>query len=195
MSSLIDRTLETWIRHKSRQEALIAVFNHVRDIPYGVWPELNPPQHYECILERGAGSCTPKHLLLAEMARRLGWEVLLVVYPYRWDEFAALYPPRLQRLARTMPAVNHLACRVLIKGRYVLVDATIDPPLGRIGLPVNEDWDGESDTGLPVLPLAEEEIYHPLEARLMPPPRLSESERAFYQGLNAYLERVRKGEP
>ena len=51
-----------------------------------------------------------------------------------------------------MAPVNHLACRVYLEDRYVLVDATVDPPLGRIGLPFAQSWDGKSDTPLPVLP-------------------------------------------
>ena len=61
-------------------------------------------------------------------------------------------------MARTMPPVHHLACKVFINGRYIIVDATVDPPLGNIGLSVNKFWDGESDTLLPVPPAGEVEI-------------------------------------
>jgi transglutaminase-like putative cysteine protease len=195
MRDLIGLHLGQWTKAKSRREALIAVFNHIRDIPYCVLPELNHPQHYQRILEIHAGSCTPKHLLMAEMCRRLGRDVLLAIYPYRWAEFEDLYPPRLRKLARLMPPGSHLACKVLINGRYVLMDATVDPPLGRIGLPVNECWDGESDTSLPVLPTGDEEIYHPSEVLLMLPPRLDTVARTFYAGLNEYFGRIRRGQP
>jgi len=194
MSDLIDVHLQKWTASKRGRDALIAVFNHIRDIPYAVLPELNHPQNYKRILEINAGSCTPKHLLMAEMYRRLGLDVLLAVYPYRWAEFEELYPPKLWKLAMIMPPVNHLACRVFINGRYALVDATVDRPLGSIGLPVNEHWDGESDTLLPVLPTGDEEIYHPSEALLMPPPDLDDTALAFYKGLNEYFERIRNGQ-
>ncbi|MDA8124585.1 MAG: hypothetical protein M0009_05285 [Deltaproteobacteria bacterium] len=195
MNDLIGQHLEKWTENKSGQEALIAVFTHVRDIPYSVRPELNHPAHYQRILEFNAGSCTPKHLLLAEMFRRLGRDVLLAVYPYRWAEFEDLYPPPLWKLAQTMPPGSHLACKVFINGRDVLVDATIDPPLGRIGLPVNASWDGQSDTLLPVLATGEEVIYHPSEALLMPPPQLDDGVLAFYRGLNDYFDKIRQDRP
>jgi hypothetical protein len=195
MSDLISLHLEKWTAGKSGKEALIAVFNHIRDIPYAVLPELNDPVNYKRILEINAGSCTPKHLLMAEMYNRLGVDVLLAVYPYRWAEFEELYPPKLWKLAQLMPPVNHLACKAFINGSYVLVDATVDLPLGSIGLPVNEIWDGESDTLLPCLPTGDEELYHPSEAELMPPPDLDDTALTFYDGLNEYFERIRHGQP
>lgn len=194
MDDIITRHLEKWAGALHGKEAMISIFNHIRDIPYAILPELNHPQNFRRILEINAGSCTPKHLLMAEMYRRLGLDVLLVVYPYRWAEFEELYPPSLWRLAQLMPPVNHLACKVFINGRYVLVDATVDLPLGSIGLPVNPSWDGESETLLPVLPTGEEELYHPAEAELMPPPDLDDTALAFYKGLNEYFERIRSGQ-
>jgi hypothetical protein len=173
---------------------MIAVFEKIRDIPYGVLPELNSPIEYWRILETNMGSCTPKHLLMCEMYRRLGLDVLYAVYPYRWAEFEELYPPDLWKLAQQMAPVNHLACRVELNGRYVLVDATVDPPLASIGLPYTETWDGESDTALPVLPTGDEEIYFPDEASLMPPPDLDDNARAFYAGLNDYFQGIRDGQ-
>ena len=192
---VVGSTLQKWTAGKKGKQAMIAVFEKIRDIPYGVLPVLNNPIDYPRILELNMGSCTPKHLLMCEMYRRLGLEVLYVVYPYRWAEFEELYPPTLWKLAQQMAPVNHLACKVELNGRDVLVDATIDPPLGSIGLPFTASWDGESDTALPVLPIGEEEIYYPDEAELMPPPDLDDNARTFYEGLNAYFQRIRDGQP
>jgi hypothetical protein len=76
----------------------------------------------------------------------------------------------------------------------VLVDATLDPPLKKLGLPVNEDWDGFSDTILPMTPCGEEELYHPFEALLMQP-QYDEAALAFYRKLNAYFQSVRQLQP
>ena len=192
---VVGSTLQKWTAGKKGKQAMIAVFEKIRDIPYGVLPELNNTMDYPRILELNMGSCTPKHLLMCEMYRRLGLEVLYAVYPYRWAEFEELYPPTLWKLAQQMAPVNHLACKVELNGCYVLVDATIDPPLGSIGLPFTASWDGESDTALPVLPIGEEEIYYPDEAELMPPPDLDDNARTFYEGLNAYFQRIRDGQP
>jgi transglutaminase-like putative cysteine protease len=190
----LDTKFTEWTAGKKGREAMIAVYYRVRDIPYAVLPELNSPVDWVRILELNMGSCTPKHLLLANMFRRLGLNVLYAVYPYHWAEFEELYPPELWKLALRMPPVNHLACKVEINGRFVLVDATIDPPLGKIGLPMNATWDGKSDTILPVLPIGEEEIYSQDEAGLMPPPDVTDEQRAFYRGLNMYFQRIRDGQ-
>jgi len=192
-SDIVDHTLRKWTAGKKGKAALIGVFEKIRDIPYGVLPELNSPVEYLRILETNMGSCTPKHLLMCDMYNRMGLNVLFAVYPYRWAEFEELYPPELWKLAQQMGPVNHLACKVEISGQYVLVDATVDPPLARIGLPFTASWDGESDTALPVLPLGEEELYHPSEAELMPPPDLDDNALAFYAGLNDYFQRIRDG--
>ena len=192
--TIVEEKLREWTVGKNGREALVSIYYKIRDIPYGILPELNSPVDYVRILELKMGSCTPKHLLLARMYQRLGLNVLYVVYPYRWAEFEELYPPELWKLALQMPPANHLACKVEINGRFVLVDATIDPPLGRIGLPMNESWDGESDTILPVLPIGEEELYSQSEADLMPPPDVTASQQAFYDGLNLYFQRIRNGE-
>jgi hypothetical protein len=56
-------------------------------------------------------------------------------------------------MATTLPVAHHLACRVRINDRWVLVDATWDQRLKRAGFPVNEYWDGWADTHCPVKPL------------------------------------------
>jgi len=57
-----------------------------------------------------------------------------------------------------LPAVYHLACKAYISGRWVLVDATWDSGLKGRGFPVNEKWDGKSDTLNAARPT--EEILH-----------------------------------
>jgi hypothetical protein len=90
-----------------------------------------------------------------------------------------------------MPPSRHLACKVDIDGRLVLVDATLDPPLERLGLPVNKKWDGKSDTLLPIKSGDGEEIYHPSEAYgLQSQP--DEKALIFYNELNLLLDKVRR---
>lgn len=190
---IIEKYFREWTRSLNRHEAMIAIYNRVRDIPYAVVPELNSPVNYIDILKLNRGSCTPKHLLLGNMYRSLGLDVLYVVFPYAWAQFKELYPPELWELALKMPPAYHLACKVEIEGSYVLVDATIDPPLGKIGLPVNIAWDGKSDTCIPVLPTDGEEIYHPDEVELMLPPDVDDTANEFYNLLNSYFEEIRHG--
>jgi len=54
-----------------------------------------------------------------------------------------------------MPTGTHLACKAYIEGKWILIDATWDVSLKRAGFPVNEKWDGISDTKNAVKPIIE----------------------------------------
>ena len=191
MAEVIEEKFREWTAGKDSVEARVSIFKKIRDIPYAAIPEIADSERYIEMLSLGKGSCTPKHLLLCDMYHRLGIQVLYVVYPFRWDEVEIEYPRRLLSLARELPTSNHLACMVDINGKLVLVDATIDPALKKLGLPVNEDWDGTSDTLLAIEPCGERQIYHPFEASLMTAQR-DERMLAFYSELNHWLEVVRE---
>ena len=192
MSDIIDNKLHEWVQERDDRDARIAIYYRIRDIPYAVIPDLISPQEYVTILKVHSGSCTPKHFLLCDMYQRIGLEVLYAVYPYRWDEFQLLYPPELRELAEAMPIGYHLACKVDIDDRLVLVDATLDAALQKVGLPVNGEWDGVSDTLLAVNPCGEEQLYHPSEAYLMRPRIADEKSLTFYNELNSWLDKVRE---
>jgi len=190
MTKLIEHTFHQWAQGKSTVEARVSIYERIRDIPYAVIPELIDSERYIEILRLKKGSCTPKHFLLCALYQKLGMPVLYAVYPFRWDELEVDYPPRLRTLAKAMPISYHLTCRVDIDGKLVLVDATLDLALKRLGLPVNEKWDGKSNTLLPMKPCGEEQLYHPSEAYLRAQP--DEKSLAFYQELNLWLEELRK---
>ena len=192
--NIVDEKFKDWTKGLTPIQARINVFNKIRDIPYAVVAEIMDYRGYKNILKVGQGSCSPKHFLLCEMYQRLGLPVLYVVYPHRWDEIAEImgeYSIRLKDMAQALPVSHHLACKVEINDRLVLVDATFDLPLQKAGFKVNANWDGLSDTLLPVTPCGEEEWYHPSEARLMKT-SLSEQFRAFYPELNTFLDQMRR---
>jgi len=194
--AMVDEKFREWTRGKNAVQARISIYRGIRDIPYAVVPELNDAERYVDIIKLGRGSCTPKHFLLGNMFQRLGMLVLYAVYPFRWDDFGTYYPPRLRRLAEELPTSYHLACKVDIDGELVLVDATLDSALmkqalERFGLTVNKEWDGVSNTLLPMNPCGEEQLYHPSEAYLMQA-RYNEKQLAFYRELNSWFEDVRR---
>lgn len=191
MNRIAAEKFKQWTENKTGAEARMTVYEMIRDIPYAVVPDLVSPLRYEEILTLGTGSCTPKHFLLCDMYQRLGMTVLYAGYPFRWDEFDVDYPARLRKLAEGMQVSYHLACKVEIDGDLVLVDATLDPKLEVLGLPVNREWNGRSDTLLPVKPCGGEEIYHPCETPYMRF-RDDEASLAFYRELNRWLERARE---
>ena len=190
MRNAIDQKFREWTRSKRAVAARIAVFKMIRDIPYAVIPGINSAQHYSRILNIGKGSCTPKHFLLRDMYEKLGLPLLYVVYPFRWSDLEVDYPAHLRKLAEAMPISYHLGCKVEIGRKLVLVDATVDSPLKRLGLPVNENWNGFSSMLLPVTPVGEEQLFHPAEVRDYEA-RYDEVSLEFFSRMNAWLDRVR----
>jgi hypothetical protein len=154
MASLLNRTFAEWTEGLSSHESMIAIFERVRDIPYSLVPGLNDPvTGAEKLLTLRRGSCAPKHYLLGEMYRRLNLNVVYATFPFSWIMQEIAYSPELRELAARLPVGFHLACRVQIGCRWVLVDATWDRPLKKAGFPVNETWDGYSDTKCAVRPI------------------------------------------
>jgi hypothetical protein len=191
MVDSIDDKFEEWTRGRDAVEARTNVFEKIRDIRYAVVPEINSSRYYARILTVGRGSCTPKHFLLRDMYEKLGLAVLYVVYPFRWSDLEVDYPTWLRKLADAVPTSYHLACKVEIGGKLVLVDATVDSPLKKLGLPVNETWNGYDDMLLPVTPVGVEEVYHPAEVRDYAA-QYGEASLEFFRQMNAWLDRVRE---
>ena len=128
----------------------------------------------------------------------LGIELQYVTYPYDWNDPDYGYPPRLRELAERAPTEYHLANKAFIDGKWALVDATWDPPLGAAGFPVNESWDGISDTKNAVKPLREIVHASAMErAEFTDEVKASRSEEEsraldeFVAAFNAWLKDVR----
>ncbi|MBT4511507.1 MAG: hypothetical protein HOC20_04770 [Chloroflexi bacterium] len=191
MPDIIDRKFRDWTEGKSPQAARIAVFEKIRDIPYAIIPRLISADNYTEILSIGKGSCTPKHLLLASMYEKLGITVVLAVYPFKWANVEIEFPPSLRARVDTLPDDHHLACKAEIEGKLVLVDATVDLPLEKLGLPVNIEWDGISDMVLPVEPTGKEQLYHPSEAQYISNVSIDDAHLLFFNELNLWLGKFR----
>jgi len=154
MVSLVNKAFEEWTHGLDLRESRISIFEHIRDIPYSlIVPMTDPKTAPERILSIGKGNCGPKHYLLAAMYRKLGLDVVYATFPFLWNDPAIHYPPELRQLADGMPVAYHLACRVRLNGRWVLVDATWDRSLAKGGFPVNEHWDGLAEMKCAVNPL------------------------------------------
>ena len=159
VSDIVQKAFVEWTKGLSGKDARISIFNHIRDIPYAVIPEIrNPVDGPQGLLERMKGSCSPKHFLLGRMFEMIGVPIKYVSYPFSWNVKSVAYPLELRKLAEVIPIEYHLACKASVEDRWVVVDATWDRPLARVGFPVNESWDGASDTKLAVESL--NEIVH-----------------------------------
>jgi transglutaminase-like putative cysteine protease len=153
-SEAVQRAFLEWTKGLSDRNARVNIFNQIRDIPYAVVPEINNPvDGPEGLLKCMRGSCGPKHFLLGRMFKMLRVPVQYVTYPFSWNVKSVAYPPELRKLTETVPIGHHLACEARIENEWVIVDATWDRPLARVGFPVNENWNGVSGTKLAVEPL------------------------------------------
>ncbi|MFA5214346.1 MAG: hypothetical protein WC406_13500 [Methanoregula sp.] len=154
MPSRVNQKFAEWTHGCNVRESLQSIFSHIRDIPYSLAVRMDDPATApEEILLLGRGSCTPKHYLLATMFRRLNLNVVYATIAFVWNDPDIRYPPHLRELAARLPVSYHLACRVQIGCRWVLVDATWDRMLASAGFPVNEHWDGYSEQRCAVKPL------------------------------------------
>jgi hypothetical protein len=154
MLSAVDKKFHEWTRSLDTHDSMVSIFEHIRDIPYSLSiPITDSITSSEEILIAGKGSCGPKHYLLAEMFRKLNLSVVYATIAFSWNDPDLRYPPGLRQLAVNLPIAYHLACRVQLGCRWILVDATWDLPLAKAGFPVNDHWDGYSETRCAVKPL------------------------------------------
>lgn len=191
MQSILEETFRQWTVGLDPVAARIRLFERIRDIPYAIVPEISNADRFPEILSIGRGSCTPKHLLLADMFGKLGITVLLLIYPFRWSEVEIDFPPDIRKIVDSLPPDHHMASQAEIAGRLVTVDATVDPALARLGLPVNTGWDGFSDTVLAVAPSDEPVLFHPAEARQINSTMIDTAHLGFFNRLNSWLDEVR----
>jgi hypothetical protein len=154
MPSDVDKKLHEWTKNLDTHDSMISIFEHIRNIPYSLSvPIIDAITPSEQVLIAGKGSCGPKHYLLAEMFRKLNLSVAYATIAFSWNDPDLRYHPGLRELAANLPVAYHLACRVQVGCRWILVDATWDPPLAKAGFPVNDHWDGYSETKCAVKPL------------------------------------------
>lgn len=153
------KLLAEWCPGCSSQEALVRVFEKVRDIPYGSTGERDPQR----ILEAGLGSCSGKHLLLKGLFDQLGYQSrILTCYHYFNEALPAReYPEPLQTLITQYTIIDfHHVVQLQQNTKWLIVDVTWDPPLLAYGFPVNMNWKGDTDTQVAVKP---RKWYAPVE--------------------------------
>jgi len=175
-TAIIDTKFKEWTANLNPEEARISVFNHIRDIPYAIVPALRDPDvGTSGILEINKGSCQPKHFLLKLLFEKINIPIKYVSYPFKWQAQPLKFNSALKKAAEDLPFAYHLACKAYIGNQWILVDATYDPLLKNAGFPINENWDGLSDTKNAVT--AEAEVIHEnLQERI----KFESEKRSFY---------------
>ncbi len=127
----------------------VSVFHAVRNLPY----QSTGDRSLEGILQKRAGSCSSKHILLAALLNEIGIKsrVELVL-----GDFATPF-----RRARNIPTVFSDAARdgvrdihnvlsVDINGETVILDATWHDAMSPFAMRVNNAWSGTGNTEIAV---------------------------------------------
>ncbi|MEP0519747.1 MAG: transglutaminase domain-containing protein [Hyphomicrobiales bacterium] len=158
----------------------VAVYHCVRKVPYGS----RGGRSAEEVLKNNEGSCSGKHILLRDLLRRLNQKADIETVQ---GDFAAAVPPH-----SSMPAELQQYCRVGgVKDfhHYVVwgspdgemkLDATWPDNVIAMGVKGNDNWAGNGDTVLAILPdktLGRTEDIRELKERLLG--ELNEGERAY----------------
>lgn len=183
-----ENLFKQWTAGLTPLEQRISIFSHIRDIPYAIVPEWQGTEDLErMIITENRGWCGPKHHLLSWMLQRMGIEVRLVIIPFRWKDQPVRYPDTLMALVSSLPDTSHLCCKALLNDKWRLLDATWDTPLKCAGFPVNNPWDGESDT-IPAVT-----TINPAEKRLIiqPSPAGRKQRIEFVIILNHWMDDIR----
>ena len=154
MQNIIDQKFDEWINGLNETESRVNIFEKIRDIPFVVTSKLfDPKRGPSGMLQENKGFCVPKHYLLGLMFKKLDTPVEYHTFSFKWKELDIEYPEEVKVLAGKIPITYHLACKVLIGEKWILLDTTWDSLLKKINFPVNENWDGESNTLNAVKPI------------------------------------------
>lgn len=146
---IVTETFAHWTQGRDAMRSRIALFEHVRDIPY-CYPATRDPAE---LLRVGHGSCSGKHYLLGELFRRLTLPVRHMICTHRFNESPLVFPEPMQEVLRKNEIVDfHDYLQIEVGGEWIDVDATWERGLREFGFPVNEDWDGKSAMLLSVVP-------------------------------------------
>jgi len=154
MQQSYQHIIQKWTNHQSFNEKIITLFEKVRDIPYGTIDSRNPFE----VFNKNMGTCSGKHALLKGLYIELGLEVKDFIVMHTFNNLAIEYPRNLKKLLAQSTVLDpHNFLKIKRNNEWITVDVTWDQPLKKLGFPMNENWDGNSN--LNILVAAENEIF------------------------------------
>ena len=149
MDDSILAAFNEWTKGREPVAARIALFEHVRDIPYEFAASRDPLE----VLKTRRGSASGKHYLLGELFRHLGLKVRHMLCTHRFNESPLPFPDDMQEMLRKNEIVDvHDYLQIFVDDAWIDIDVTWEAGLHDFGFPVNEDWDGKSSMLLTVIP-------------------------------------------
>jgi|MudIll2142460700_1097286.scaffolds.fasta_scaffold17571_4 hypothetical protein len=189
---LIRTAFEQWTRGLDPVRARIALFEHVRDLPY-CYPASRDPIE---VLTTGRGSCSGKHYLLGQLFRHLGLPVRHMLCTHRFNESPLPFPEEMQAVLRRNEIMDvHDYLQIAVGDSWIDVDATWELGLREFGFPVTDGWDGKSSVLLTVIPDEQIQVNgDPAKAKDEVLARLTPRQRAlrrqFLEALSKWVEEL-----
>ncbi len=157
--NLILKKFQEWTSVEDIHSKRVSVFENVKNIPYKINPgNVVPDEGMVRVLSEKFGSCESKHFLLGYMYEKMNLKVKYCTYKFLWKDLNCVFPDRLKVFSKDLLPEYHLACRIKILNKWVLVDCTWDDGLEPAGFKVNRRWNGLEDTVLAVSPM--DEVIH-----------------------------------
>jgi hypothetical protein len=203
--SLKRRILSEWeIDTLPLDQQVVAIFEKVRDIPFGHMGSRDPKDVYES----NKGTCSGKNFLLRELYKAIGVQTKDLICLQRWkdltwfpdDTYGTVeLPEELVEILETYEVVDfHNYVKILVDGRWVTVDVTIDLPLMKIGFYTTEHWDGKSDMPLcfvgthKVWDCGDQGLERKAELTAMLPQEIREARLLFLRKLTKWIDSLRE---
>ena len=205
--SLKNRILAEWgIDSLPFDQQVVRIFEKVRDIPFGHMGSRDPKDVYE----RNKGTCSGKNFLLRELFKAIGIKTKDIICLQRWKDLTwfpddtyglVKLPDELIQVLETTEVVDfHNYVKILMGNRWLTVDATIDPPLRKLGFYTTEHWDGKSDMPLcfvgthKVWDCGDEGLEKKAQLTAMLPKEISEARLLFLRKLTKWIDSLRESE-
>jgi hypothetical protein len=147
--------LKSWsIYELSEDDQVVEIFERVRDIHFGSIGSRNPMDVYKT----NKGTCSGKHFLLRELYKGIGLKTKDMVCMQRWKDLIWFptsrykivnFSDKLMKMLEENEIIDfHNYVKILVNGKWIQVDVTIDRPLTKLGFFTTENWNGKSDMPL-----------------------------------------------
>ena len=129
------------IENLSLDQKIIKTFEFVQKIPYKVCKF----KSVDDLIINNFGDCRHKHLFLFEVYSKLGLKVEKIKVIFDWKNLP-IPDEKLKILKKSGTIFPHNALHLYRDNKKILVDATWEIRLEKIGFPVTKKWDGKSNT-------------------------------------------------
>lgn len=174
--------------------ALLEAFNRIKTVPYKIVDIDYSLDNSRALIDSKGASCTPKHIVLENIIKSLGFETKFCVHEFKWSTFNLDLSKELSDLINPLQIDFHTNLEVKINNKWIMVDATWDDDLIDAGFPGTKNWDGISPTINGVTSLNEYK-FDSLEERNSFIKYRSiklDNESEFIYQLNRYFQKIRK---